>query len=272
MYLDPENPVNTNIHFAAQFIKGSFPVLIVHNQYNQKSAVSPQFAVEVIEECPVQTSIIFFDLTDPFLIEEHSCKEKVKAVYHFIDTKSKEQFTIDYSSICKEIKFIEYEYDSEQFQHLRYRCEDILFQVKPSDIKKTKLKKINQELLHSKAMKKYFDANPKEKQQVIDTINANSIHNYRPSVGFLPSYLVHESNKNNVVQFAIEESYFTGKKRKKPKREYERKKKFNDEDSDYSEKEENKENKEASQSNTKIENNEQSDDSDDNDEKDQNNE
>lgn len=227
--------MNTNIHFAAQYIKGAFPVLITHNQYNSKSK-SPQFALEVVDECLVHAAVIFFNLTDPYLMEDHSCKHKVKAVYHLLDIKSKSSFTEDYANVCKDIQFAEFKFDVEQFQHLRYRCEDIYYQIKSSDIKKTKLKKINQELLHSKAMKGYFQAHPDEKQQVIKAINQNSIRVYKPSVGFLPSYLVHEENKNNVVQSAIEESYFAGKKRNKPKKVYP-KKKGKDGDSDVSESE-----------------------------------
>lgn len=213
MYLDPNNPINTNIHFAAQFIKGTFPVLIVHNKYNTQSK-SPQFALDVIDECKESPTVLFFNLTDPYLVEEHSCKDKVKAIFHFYSMLKKEEFSDDYSTICKDIKFNNFQYDVEQFKHLKYRCEDIFHQITKSDIKKTKLKKINQELLHSRRLKTYFEAHPDEKDKVIRTINENSIRRYRPSVGYLPSYLVHQENKENVVKTAIEEKYFIGKKRK----------------------------------------------------------
>ena len=218
--------------------------MIVHNEYNTKSK-SPQFALEVVDECLIQPAIIFFNVTNPYLLEDHSCKERVKGVYHFLDNSFREVFTEDYATVCRDIKFINYSYDEEQFKHLKYRCEDIFHQIRKSDIKKTKLKKINQELLHSKAMKSYFDSNPDEKDRVIKTINENSIKKYRPSVGFLPSYLVHEEQKNNVVQSAIEESYFVGKKRKKQNSKYT--KKDDEKDEDNSEEEKSKSNEIAIQ-------------------------
>ena len=130
-------------------------------------------------------------------------------------TNNKEDFKKDYALICPDIKFIDFSFDEEQFKHLKYRCEDILSQIKKSDIKKTKLKKICQEMLHSKKMKNYFDQNPNEKNQVVRTINENSIKRFKPSVGFLPSYLIHDSHKDNVIKSAIDESYFLGKKRAK---------------------------------------------------------
>lgn len=215
IYLDPENPVNTNVHFAAQYIKGSFPVIILHTSYTQKKKNSPNFTLEIIEEMLIKPTIIFFNFTDPWLIEDYSSMVNIKSVYHFISTNIKNEFKKDYDKICKDIKFVEYEFDEEQFKHLKYRCEDILNQIKKSDIKKTKLKKICQELLHSKKMKNYFNENPNEKSQIIKTINENSIKRYKPSVGFLPSYLIHDNNKDNVIKSAIEESYFMSKKRAK---------------------------------------------------------
>lgn len=142
------------------------------------------------------------------------------------------------------IKFTDFVYDEEQLSHLRYRCEDILLSIKKSDVEKIKLKKINMELLHSKALKNYFRDHPNEREQVVKTINDNSIKVFKPSVGYLPSYLVHENNKDNVVKNAIEESYFANKKKKASnalkikyeKRQQERKEKRNkhkNEDNDY---------------------------------------
>ena len=214
--------------------------MIVHNKYNTKTK-SPQFALDVIDECKESPTVIFFNLTDPYLIEDHSCKDKVKAIFHFISLVNKDSFSHDYSTICKEIIFNNFQYDIEQFKHLKYRCEDIFHQIRKNDIKKTKLKKINQELLHSKRLKSYFDAHPDEKDKVIKTINENSIRKYRPSVGYLPSYLVHEENKENVVKSAIEEKYFIGKKRKSKAAKNEKK------DEDESESNENEEKSELNQ-------------------------
>jgi hypothetical protein len=235
MFLDPENPINTNVHFSAQFIKGTFPVLITYINYNggnsgnyadQKTLknrkknnknrnVSPEFALEIVDECVIQPSIVFFDFTDPWLIEDHACKENGREIIHFIDIDKKGDFSEEYSTICESIKFTDFYCDKEQFSHLRYRCEDILFQCKKSDIQKTKLRKINLELLHSKSMKKYFKDNADEKSQVIQAINKNSIKVFKPSVGYLPSYLVHDKNKDNVVKSAIEETYFISKSQSK---------------------------------------------------------
>jgi hypothetical protein len=116
-----------------------------------------------------------------------------------------------------------------------YRCEDMFHQIKKTDVQKTKIKKINQELLNSKAMIGYFQDNPDEKERVIRTINENSIKKFRPSVGFLPGYLIHENNKNSVVQSAIEESYFIGKKRKKNEKNEKEKRKMNEKEEEEEE-------------------------------------
>jgi len=62
-------------------------------------------------------------------------------------------------------------------------------------------------------MQNYFRENPQEKLEVIRTIQENSIKIVKPSVGYLPSYLVHDDHKENVVKSAIEESYFKAKKK-----------------------------------------------------------
>ena len=67
------------------------------------------------------------------------------------------------------------------------------------------MRKINIELLHSKNMEKFFNENPKEKENVIKTIQENTISNFRPSISFLPSYLIH--NENNVIADAIKKEY-----------------------------------------------------------------
>jgi hypothetical protein len=90
--------------------------------------------------------------------------------------------------------------------HLRYRCEDIYFSIKKSDIKKLKIKKINQELLHSKKMEEYFKTHPKEKEQIIRAINENSIQKIKPSASYLPSYLIHDQKQNEISQ-AISMNY-----------------------------------------------------------------
>lgn len=236
IYLDRNNPINTNLHFASQFYKGAFPILITHDEYTKTSI---QYAYQSIDKCLIEPSIVFFNMTNPYLIEEVSCKPKVKSIFHFMSTDFKTTFKNEYSTISKLIIFEDYSYDKEQFKHLMYRCEDMFHQIKKTDVQKTKIKKINQELLNSKAMIGYFQDNPDEKERVIRTINENSIKKFRPSVGFLPGYLIHENNKNSVVQSAIEESYFVGKKRKKnekEKRKMNEKEEEEDEEGDCNEK------------------------------------
>ena len=90
--------------------------------------------------------------------------------------------------------------------HLRYRCEDILHTITKNDIKKAKTKKLSQELLYSKKMESYFKSNPEEKNLVIKTIQDCNINTNRPSITYLPNYMIHEeSNKNTIeeVKFII---------------------------------------------------------------------
>ena len=90
--------------------------------------------------------------------------------------------------------------------HLRYRCEDILHTITKNDIKKAKTKKLSQELLYSKKMESYFKSNPEEKNLVIKTIQDCNINTNRPSITYLPNYMIHEeSNKNNIeeVKFIV---------------------------------------------------------------------
>ena len=113
----------------------------------------------------------------------------------------------------EKITFSEFKFDFQQMEHLRYRCEDIFYGIKKSDIKKEKARKINIELLHSKQMEKFFEENPKEKKKVIQAIEENSIKNLKPSVSYLPSYLIHE--ENNIIADAINNNYQMKKKRNK---------------------------------------------------------
>lgn len=179
--------------------------------------MSPEFAVEIVDEMVIPASVIFFDCINPYLLEDHACKDSVCEIIHIINSTSKGIFSEAYEGINENISFADFEHSDEQLMHLRYRCEDVYYQIKKSDINKTKLKKINQELLNSKAMKNYFRDNQEERNQVVKTIAENSIRSYKPSVGYLPSYLVHEENKDNVVKSAIEESYFQSKKKKSKK-------------------------------------------------------
>lgn len=106
--------------------------------------------------------------------------------------------------------------------HLRYRCDDIYHHIGKSDIKKAKLKRVNQELLHSKNMKQYFDSNPNEKNAVISAIQENSIRRFKPSATYLPSYLIHKETQENVIKNVIDATYndngnsLSGRKRRKP--------------------------------------------------------
>jgi hypothetical protein len=84
--------------------------------------------------------------------------------------------------------------------HLRYRCEDILHSITKNDIKKTKTKKLSQELLYSKNMENYFKSNPEEKSLVIKTIQDCNINLNRPSITYLPSYIIHDENKKNLIE------------------------------------------------------------------------
>lgn len=91
--------------------------------------------------------------------------------------------------------------------HLRYRCEDVYHSIRKSDIKKAKIKKINQELLQSKNMQDYFKSHPEEKNKIIKSIQDNSVKSIRPSASFIPSYLIHETNANNAIAQAIKKNY-----------------------------------------------------------------
>lgn len=99
---------------------------------------------------------------------------------------------------------------------MRYRSEDIYHSVKKSDIKKSKLKKINQELLQSKQMQEYFKENPHEKLKVIKAIEENSIKRVKPSASYIPSYLIHDEQSNE-ISHAIEKKY-GGKGKRSSKR------------------------------------------------------
>jgi hypothetical protein len=124
----------------------------------------------------------------------------------YIDINLKDLFTKEYTFLDENIGFEDYKFDQDQVSHLRYRCEDIFFSIKKSDISKAKTKKINQELLNSKNMQDYFKSHPREKEQVIKAINDNSIKRVKPSASYLPSYLIHDQKHNEISQ-AISMNY-----------------------------------------------------------------
>ena len=87
----------------------------------------------------------------------------------------------EYIELDEKITFSEFKFDLQQMENFRYRCEDIYYGIKRSDIKKEKIRKINIELLHSKQMENFFKENPQEKRNVIKTIEENTVRNIRPS-------------------------------------------------------------------------------------------
>lgn len=207
-FLDNEMPVNTNLHFYTSFLRGSIPICIVNTSY---SSNSPNFAKEIINNSPIPISIIYFDCTSPSLLEYHSYHMNTRAIYHFI--RDRESFISDYDCLDEAICFREFEFDSEQMSHLRYRCENIWSGIRRSDIKKAKTRKINVELLHSKKMEKYFERNPQEKANVLKAIEENTIKTGRSSLGYIPAYLIHQ--ERNVIANAIRSRYDGGKRSRK---------------------------------------------------------
>lgn len=209
VYLDRENPFSTNLHFFSEFKKGKFKILIM-DQYSfnrnlnkktsKKMNVISKFTVFTALEQIENPTIFFFDFIDPFSIEEVSSKGNVDSVYHFITKQRMDEFYDDYTQISKDIKFEKFEIDEEQLSHLRYRCEDVYNHITKNDIKKTKLKKINQELLHSKKLQQFFKDNPEEKKQVIKNINDNNIRVFKSGIDFIPSYLVHNKAQNPIAE------------------------------------------------------------------------
>ena len=193
-------PINTNLHFYNQYLKNTYQFCVINLEYSEKSK---NFGKEILENTKIPITIIYFDCYSLELLEYHSFHPNTRAIYHFISNK--DSFLDSYEKLNENINFNEFVFDREQMEHLRYRAEDMLNGIRKSDIKKEKMRKINIELLHSKNMEKFFKENPKEKENIIKTIQENTIKNFRPSVSFLPSYLIH--NENNVIADAIRKEY-----------------------------------------------------------------
>ena len=200
IYLDKEMPINTNIHFYKQYLKNNYQICVVNLEYSGKSQ---NFAKDILDNTKIPLTILYFDCCSLELLEYHSFHPNARAIYHFMSNK--DLFLDKYENLNENIKFNEFVFDREQMEHLRYRSENIYNGIRKSDIKKEKMRKINIDLLHSKNMEKFFKENPKEKEMVIKTIQENTITNFRPSVSFLPSYLIH--SENNVIANAIKKEY-----------------------------------------------------------------
>jgi len=114
--------------------------------------------------------------------------------------ESKEQFSITYNDLPEDLIFTDSTFDNDQICHLRYRCEDIYNSITKNDIKKAKMKRINQELIKSKSMEEYFIDHPEEKTLIIKSLQENTINSSRPSLSYLPEYLIHDEHKNSVVE------------------------------------------------------------------------
>ena len=204
VYLDQCNPLSTNLHFFNAFLKGHYKVLILDpisfNKNKNKSKKKKKIDYSIFSAISqvINSTVIFFDYIDPYSIEEVSCDSRVKEIFHFINVPNQEVLKENYSLISDDISFEPFKYNDEQLKHLRYRCEDIYHQITKNDIKKTKFKKINQELLHSRKLKTYFEQNKEEKEKVIENINKNSIKKYKPGVEYLPSYLVHQEKTSDI--------------------------------------------------------------------------
>jgi len=135
-----------------------------------------------------------------------------------IRNESKDDFYLSCEKLPSEVKFNEYSFNFDQMTHLRYRCEDIFHSISKNDIKKAKTKKISQELLHSRKMESYFKDHPEEKNMVIKTIQDCNVNVDRPSVTYLPAYLIHDEGKKGTIEEVINKKYekpLNDKKRKK---------------------------------------------------------
>jgi hypothetical protein len=216
IYLDKEMPLNTNNHFYAQYLKNTYQICIINLEYSEKSK---NFAKEILNNTKVPITIIYFDCFSQPLLEYHSYHPNTRSIYHFISNK--DNFLDAYENLDENINFNEFVFDREQMEHLRYRAEDMLNGIRKSDIKKEKMRKINIELLHSKKMQKFFNDNPKERENIIRNIDENTIKNFSPSVTFLPSYLIH--SENNVIADAIKKEYKDTKRNKNKRRKKQKK-------------------------------------------------
>jgi hypothetical protein len=179
IYLDKEMPINTNNHFYSQYLKNTYQICIINTEYSEKSK---NFAKEILDNTKIPITIIYFDSFSQSLLEYHSFHPNTRSIYHFISNK--DNFLDAYENLDENINFNEFEFDKEQMEHLRYRAEDMLNGIRKSDIKKEKMRKINIELLHSKKMQKFFNDNPKERENIIRNIDENTIKNFSPSVTF----------------------------------------------------------------------------------------
>jgi len=216
IYLDKEMPINTNNHFYSQYLKNTYQICIINTEYSEKSK---NFAKEILDNTKIPITIIYFDSFSQSLLEYHSFHPNTRSIYHFISNK--DNFLDAYENLDENINFNEFEFDKEQMEHLRYRAEDMLNGIRKSDIKKEKMRKINIELLHSKKMQKFFNDNPKERENIIRNIDENTIKNFSPSVTFLPSYLIH--SENNVIADAIKKEYKDTKRNKNKRRKKQKK-------------------------------------------------
>ena len=207
VYLDNEMPVNTNKHYMSQFLKGVYNICICSNKFKENA---PQFAHEIVDNTPIPATLIYFDCIDAELLQSHAFNSNSKAIYHFISKENEKDFSTKYESIDEGITFQPHVFDEDQVSHLKYRCEDIYHSIHKSDIKKAKVKKINQELLYSKNMQDYFKSHPEEKIKVIKSIEVNSIKGFKPSATYLPSYLIHKeegADLSNPFTKAIKKNY-----------------------------------------------------------------
>ena len=216
IYLDKEMPINTNNHFYSQYLKNTYQICIINTEYSEKSK---NFAKEILDNTKIPITIIYFDSFSQSLLEYHSFHPNTRSIYHFISNK--DNFLDAYENLDENINFNEFEFDKEQMEHLRYRAEDMLNGIRKSDIKKEKMRKINIELLHSKKMQKFFNDNPKERENIIRNIDENTIKNFSPSVTFLPSYLIH--SENNAIAEAIKKEYKDTKRNKNKRRKKQKK-------------------------------------------------
>lgn len=212
IFLDSEMPLGTNRHYASQFVKGVYTTCVTNTTYNQNT---PNYSKEILNQTPIPVTIIYFDTLDSSLLEYHCFHPNVKAIYHFLSTDNKQKFTEIYNGLDSRIIFDNFKFDIDQMRHLSYRCEDIFHSIKKSDVKKCKIKKVNQELLQSKNMQDYFKSHPQEKITVIRSIQENSIKSFKPSAAYIPSYLVHNQEDNNIIANAIKTNYGNGKGRRR---------------------------------------------------------
>lgn len=235
-------PHNSRCHIVNEFNKGIYDYLIASDESSNDSSLLPD-----VERKSKKNNDLRKD--NEYGVSRGIDFKNVQVVLNFDFPKSKKSYTHRvgrtargdesgtalsfvaesdqklYHAIVKDqegknMKIEPYEFDLNEVESFRYRCEDALNMITKNSIKEARLKELKSEILNSEKLKQHFKENPKD-LQALRHDKPLSLSATQPHMKHVPIYMIpkkHSGSKPLPVVFSSSSSkYKKGFKKTKRK-------------------------------------------------------